>query len=147
MTESLPIIDLEGLAGGGVQALRRVASEAGAACRSVGFFYVVNHGVPQGLTTDVFAQSEAFFALPLADKRALAIEKIGGNRGYSGLLHEALDPRRGADMKEAFNIGLDLAPDDPELLAGLPFRSLNAWPKQPGFRGFSRKPGSRSSCG
>ena len=37
-------------------------------------------------------------------------------------------------MKEAFNVGFDLAPDDPELLAGKPFRSLNAWPKLTGFR-------------
>ena len=37
-------------------------------------------------------------------------------------------------MKEAFNVGLDLAPDDPELVAGKPFRSLNAWPDLPGFR-------------
>ena len=37
-------------------------------------------------------------------------------------------------MKEAFNIGLDLAPDDPELLAGVPFRSLNAWPDLPDFK-------------
>ena len=61
-------------------------------------------------------RSRDFFALPLADKRILAIEAVGGNRGYSGLLHEALDPARGPDMKEAFNIGLDLAPDDPELI-------------------------------
>jgi hypothetical protein len=53
---------------------------------------------------------------------------------YSGLLHEALDPARGPDMKEAFNIGLDLAADDPELVAGKPFRSLNAWPELSGFR-------------
>ncbi len=37
-------------------------------------------------------------------------------------------------MKEAFNVGLELAADDPELLAGKPFRSLNAWPGVPGFR-------------
>ena len=37
-------------------------------------------------------------------------------------------------MKEAFNVGFDLAPDDPELLAGKPFRALNAWPELPGFR-------------
>ena len=37
-------------------------------------------------------------------------------------------------MKEAFNIGLELAPDDPELLASKPFRALNAWPELPGFR-------------
>jgi hypothetical protein len=37
-------------------------------------------------------------------------------------------PARGAG-REAFNVGFDPAPDDPELLAGKPFRSLNAWPK------------------
>ena len=62
------------------------------------------------------------------------METVGGNRGYSGLLHEALDPARGPDMKEAFNVGFDLEPDDPELLAGKPFRSLNAWPKLVRFR-------------
>ncbi len=47
---------------------------------------------------------------------------------------EALDPARGPDRKEAFNIGLDLAPDDPEVLAGKPFRGVNLWPENPAFR-------------
>ena len=37
-------------------------------------------------------------------------------------------------MKEAFNVGLEIAPDDPDLLSAQPFRSLNAWPSLPGFR-------------
>ncbi len=37
-------------------------------------------------------------------------------------------------MKEAFNVGLELAPDDPELMAGNPFRARNAWPNLPNFR-------------
>ncbi len=49
-------------------------------------------------------------------------------------MHEALDPSRGPDRKEAFNVGLELAPDDPDLIAGKPFRSLNAWPNLPNFR-------------
>ncbi len=131
---TLPIIDLGSLDEGDGASPTRIAAEVGAACRDVGFFYVVNHGVDQALIAKTFARSHDFFALPVADKRKLAIETIGGNRGYSGLLHEALDPTRGPDMKEAFNVGLDLAADDPELLAGKPFRSLNAWPGLPGFR-------------
>ncbi len=131
---TLPIIDLGSSAEGGGGSLTRIAAEVGAACRDVGFFYVVNHGVDPELIAKTFAQSHKFFALPVADKRKLAIETIGGNRGYSGLLHEALDPGRGPDMKEAFNAGLNLAADDPELLAGKPFRSLNAWPAVAGFR-------------
>jgi isopenicillin N synthase-like dioxygenase len=134
MQDTLPIIDLASSGESEGASLTRIAAEVGAACRDVGFFYVVNHGVAPELIAKAFAESHEFFALPVADKRELAIETIGGNRGYSGLLHEALDPARGPDMKEAFNIGLDLAADDPELLAGKPFRSLNAWPGVPGFR-------------
>src|SRR4029077_594289 len=47
---------------------------------------------------------------------------------------ETLDPGKPADVKEAFNIGLELAPDDPELLARAPFRAANLWPDMPGFR-------------
>ncbi len=131
---TLPIIDLESSDGNNQASPTRIAAEVGAACRDFGFFYVLNHGVDQGLIAEAFALSHRFFALPPADKRRLAIEEIGGNRGYSGLLHEALDPARGPDLKEAFNVGLDLAPDDAELMAGKPFRSLNAWPDPPGFR-------------
>jgi isopenicillin N synthase-like dioxygenase len=132
--EKLPIIDLAGFASGDPVAFERVVGEISAACRTIGFFYLVNHGVPAELMKRAFAESAAFFASPVAEKAALAIEKVGGNRGYSGLLHEALDPKAGADFKEAFNIGLDLDPDDPELLAGVPFRTLNVWPAAPGFK-------------
>jgi len=133
MPRPLPILDFSSWREDDPASLKRIAAEAGAACRDVGFFYVVNHAVDQRLIAAAFEQSRRFFALPLAEKQALAIEKVGGNRGYSGMLHEALDPARGPDMKEAFNVGLELAPDDPDLVSGQPFRSLNAWPRLPRF--------------
>jgi len=125
---ALPVVDFSA---GDAEAL---AQEIGVVCRGVGFFYLVNHSVPQNLVRAVFAQSGSFFAAPLAEKQALAIERVGGNRGYSGLKHEALDPKRGADLKEALNIGLDLKPDDPEILSAAPFRRLNVWPALTGFK-------------
>src|SRR5690606_33337293 len=47
---------------------------------------------------------------------------------------EALDPGKPADLKEAFNIGLELPDDDPELISGQMFRAKNLWPAMPGFR-------------
>jgi isopenicillin N synthase-like dioxygenase len=129
--EKLPVIDMRGFEDG---AFGRVTAEIAEACRGVGFFYVVNHGVSPELMHAAFAESRAFFAQPVAKKAALAMERVGGNRGYSGLLHEALDPKAGADLKEAFNIGLELAADDPELIAGVPFRALNVWPDGSGFK-------------
>ena len=104
--EKLPVIDMRGFADG---AFEPITAEIAKACRGIGFFYVVNHGVAPDLMRAAFAEARAFFAEPVAAKAALAIERVGGNRGYSGLEHEALDPKAGADLKEAFNIGLELA--------------------------------------
>ena len=47
---------------------------------------------------------------------------------------ESLDPTKPADLKEAFNIGLDLDPADPRVIAGEPFRGVNLWPDLSGWR-------------
>jgi isopenicillin N synthase-like dioxygenase len=132
LSKTLPVIDVSDLSD--ERALPRLAAEIGAACRDVGFFYVTNHSVPKPLMEAAFAQSRQLFALPLAEKRRIAMEVVGGNRGYSALMREILDHAVGPDMKEAFNVGLDLPPDDSEILAGKPFRALNAWPDMAGFR-------------
>jgi isopenicillin N synthase-like dioxygenase len=128
----IPVIDVSGLSGD-EGASAHVAKEIGAACRDVGFFYVVGHPVPPDLSADVFATAATFFALPEAKKRAV-LYTAAGNRGYVPMKGEALDPTRPADLKEAFNIGLELPPDDPDLLAGRGFRAANLWPDLPGFR-------------
>ena len=66
--------------------------------------------------------------------RRYALDGPGSNRGYIGLGGETLDPGKPPDVKEAFNIGLELAPDDPELVAGAAFRASNLWPDMPDFR-------------
>jgi isopenicillin N synthase-like dioxygenase len=129
----LDVIDLAGLGLQDPAAVRRVAAELGRACRKVGFFYIRNHGVPDALMSGMFACSEAFFAAPRAVKDALAIKRSRHNRGYVGIATESLNLVQ-ADLKEAFNIGLDLPADDPEVLAGKPFRGVNLWPQTPNFR-------------
>ena len=130
---TIPVIDLRAL-DRGAEGLAAVASEIGQACRTVGFFYVSHAPVPAGLREEVFASSRGFFAAPQAVKAAVSMAGSRHNRGYVGLAVEALDPTRGPDNKEAFNVGLDLAPDDPEVLAGKAFRGPNLWPDVPGFR-------------
>ncbi|HEX4407475.1 MAG TPA: 2-oxoglutarate and iron-dependent oxygenase domain-containing protein [Xanthobacteraceae bacterium] len=129
----LDIIDLAGLGTGDLKTVRRVAAAVGHACRETGFFYIRNHGVPAGLMTDVFARAADFFAEPAADKSEFAITRSRHNRGYVGVASESLNLAQ-ADQKEAFNIGLDLMPEDAEVLAGKPFRGVNLWPRTPGFR-------------
>ena len=131
----LEVIDLAGLQDKDPAAIGRIAKEIGTACRDIGFFYVRNHGIPQGLMNGVFAVAKEFFAQPLDRKQAISIKKSKHNRGYAGVSSERLDSKN-ADLKEAFNVGLDLDPQDPEVLSNKPFRGVNLWPDQmPQFRG------------
>ncbi len=38
------------------------------------------------------------------------------------------------DGKESFDMGFPLPPDDPDVLAGLPFHAVNTWPDDPELR-------------
>jgi isopenicillin N synthase-like dioxygenase len=132
--EIIPVIDVAPLASPDEADRRRVAAEIGRACRGIGFFYVAGHGIGADVLEAVFSRANAFFARPVAEKAALSIEGSPHNRGYVGLGGESLDPSKPADLKEAFNIGLELAPDDPDVLAGKPFRGHNQWPADAAFR-------------
>ena len=132
MRHDIPSIDLGGL--GTPDGDRRLAAEIGAAARGIGFFTIVNHGVPDGLVAAMMAAGRGFFARPPAEKTALSIRRSPHNRGYVGLSEEALDPTKGPDAKEAFNIGLEMPADHPDVVAAKPFRGVNLWPSDSGFR-------------
>ena len=102
---TLPIISVAGLRSDDLNERQRVAAELGHACREIGFFYVVDHGIPEGVFEQLFADSQALFALPLEQKMAMSIKQSPHNRGYVAMADEKLNPESGADRKEAFNIG------------------------------------------
>nr|WP_319246341.1 2-oxoglutarate and iron-dependent oxygenase domain-containing protein [uncultured Celeribacter sp.] len=105
------------------------------ACRKTGFFLLTGHGVSEALISDVFAKGDAFFALPHEVKSAFDIRDNPYDRGWACEGSESLDETSGLmDRKEAFNIGLELSPDDPRVLAKEPFRGVNTWPEIDGFR-------------
>tara|TARA_R110001599_G_scaffold353625_1_gene594370 strand:+ start:661 stop:1611 length:951 start_codon:yes stop_codon:yes gene_type:complete len=131
---SLPIISLTGLRSGDPAKRRANAAELGRACREVGFFYVTDHGVPQGVCEGAFDLARQLFELPVDDKATLSIKRSPHNRGYVAMADEKLNPESGADMKEAFNIGTDFPADHPDVVAGKPFRGVNFWPPIEGWR-------------
>ncbi|KAL5545849.1 hypothetical protein UlMin_005536 [Ulmus minor] len=105
------------------------------ACLDCGFFYIVNHGISQEFIEEVFAQSKRMFSLPLSEKmKLLRNEK---NRGYIPVFDEHLDPDNQVhgDYKEGYDIGVEVAEDDPD--AEKPFYGPNIWPQEdqlPGWR-------------
>ncbi|MEM1332534.1 MAG: 2-oxoglutarate and iron-dependent oxygenase domain-containing protein [Actinomycetota bacterium] len=105
---TVPVIDLTGFAGGSPSARTQIAADVDRACRQVGFFSVVGHGVPDVLIDEAHAEASAFFDLPLEDRLA-ARKPPGGPYGYSPFEAEALNRSIGGetppDLKETFDVG------------------------------------------
>ncbi len=130
----IPVIDISPLVAGDTDGAREVSRLIGDACRAIGFFYITGHGISAATLTCVFGVAAEFFRAPARVKDAAAFSGVGGNRGFIRLGGERLDSGAPPDVKEAFNIGLELAADDPDLIARKPFRAPNVWPDVPEFR-------------
>jgi isopenicillin N synthase-like dioxygenase len=133
---AVPVIDVSGLAGDAA-ARRDVAARIGAACESIGFLCITGHGVPADLIGRVRAAALAFFDLPEADKRRIAV-RPPSYRGYIPLASEGLARSLGrkdaaADLKEAFSMGPVDVPDDAYHTGpdARPHFLPNVWPPEP----------------
>jgi isopenicillin N synthase-like dioxygenase len=105
-----PAISLGGADGTGTGPRAATARDLDRACRSVGVFAVVDHGLPADLVADAIEVSQRFFALPAAVKDRYRVEcPPGVRRGYHGLGAEAQAAAAGAatgrDRSETFCLG------------------------------------------
>ena len=134
----IPVIDFGPCFAGEPGALEHTAAIARHACENVGFFYALNHGVPEAVIERAFAASRRFHALPLEEKLTLRLNE--NNIGYlpvnasvqgASTVHKATRP----NQNESFFISHDRGPDHPDVVAGTSLRGRNQWPDGvPGFR-------------
>ncbi|KAL7422068.1 hypothetical protein Q5752_003843 [Cryptotrichosporon argae] len=116
----IPIIDFEGFGDGSSESARAIGQLFYAACRDVGFAYLINHGIPQDAIDDMFDWSRRFFALPLEVKMTAPHPPRGDqHRGYSAIGLEQVSQMvfdqdklaalrgHGADFKESYDMGKD----------------------------------------
>jgi isopenicillin N synthase-like dioxygenase len=115
--ERLPVIDLtEGAAA--------VATEIDRACREVGFFYVVGHGIDPDLQATLDLMARDFFALPDDEKAAIGMA-LGG-RAWRGWFPVGGELTSGVpDAKEGIYFGTEDPPSD------VPLHGPNLWPARP----------------
>lgn len=124
--ETLPIIDVSALLSGegGVD---DVAREIETACRNLGFFYAINHGVSAETLAQLNAASRKFFALPQAEK--MNIEMTRGGKAWRGYFPIGGELTSGKpDRKQGLYFGTDLGADDPRVRAGVPLHGANLFP-------------------
>ena len=134
----IPVIDLGPYLAGRPAAAAATAAELGRTLQEVGFFVIVNHGIPQALVDDTFEEARRFHAQPMEAKLALRMNEH--NNGYMMLGRYAVwtsdvNANDKPDLNEAFFIKRERGPDDPLVRAGRRFAGPNQWPAAlPGFR-------------
>ena len=127
---SVPVLDLTPWYAQDAAGRSDLARQLDAALRSVGFFLITGHGVPDGLGERVRAASRAFFDLPDDVKRRYAVT-VGGH-GWLPPGVEANAYAEGTetppDLKESYSMGADQPVGIPEV-DDYWFRP-NVWPAE-----------------
>lgn len=126
---ALPILDLSQLEASQEQRQAFLLNLRQAA-RDVGFFYLTGHGIDGDLLRRVQEQARAFFALPEADKAAVAMIHSPHFRGYNRAASEIT--RGQPDLREQFDLGAErqALPLDPDSPPWARLQGPNQWPAQ-----------------
>ena len=135
---TIPVLDLGPFLAGAPGAHATTAAALRDALEHVGFFFIVNHGVPWPLVQEIFAEARRFHALPLEEKLPLKMSKhntgyvaVGGGVSNASRIATARKP----NLNAAFFMKRDRPPDHPDVINDVPLRGLNQWPAElPGFR-------------
>ena len=125
---AVPIIDLGGATD--VPPAHTI-SQVAAAAESFGFFQVINHGIDDRATDDLWRATRTFFEQSASEKRRIARTKEN-SRGY----YDRELTKNARDLKEVLDIAHvpfpALADDDPRNFHRVD--GQNQWPTIPGFR-------------
>ena len=125
----LPLIDVAPLVDGRGD-IEAVGREIDQACRDIGFFRIIGHGVDPDLLGRIDAAAREFFAQPDDAKQAIAMPRGGSAwRGWFPVGAELTSGR--PDRKEGLYVGAEHPPDHPRVVAGVPLHGANLFPDEP----------------
>jgi len=125
-TDLIPVLDLQPLTEGDPSAPNLLATELSAALEDVGFFFVVNHGVPWALVERIYAEARRLHAQD--PERLSEIAMDGSHGGYlkfaggTSYASEIAGEVRTPNLNAAFFAHLN------------GYRLANRWPDLEGFQ-------------
>ena len=134
----IPIIDIGPYLRDESGAIDLLAKNLRSACEQIGFFYIVNHGIPEDVIEKAFEQNRRFHAQSIEKKRALKLDQY--NVGYleintSTQAHSSVHKATKPNQNESFFVSHDRPPDHPDRIKEVPLRGGNYWPRElSGFR-------------
>ena len=136
---AIPVLDLADYRAGSETAAEALAATLRHTQENVGFYVVVNHGVPRDIIDHGYAELARFFALPMEEKLRIRInDKTVGYIPPRSTMYVSATVHKNTkkDLNETLTLARERSPDDPAIQAGLRFVGPNQWPPgRPEFRG------------
>ena len=123
--DGLPVIDLSSASS--PEDRKAIGKQLVTSVETIGFFYVVGHGIDPTLMKNAFDSSREFFSLTEDQKQTIAVNQA--QRGWMRKGLTRLEGSASADVKEVFFWGREVSEDDPDVLQQLPLVSPNQWPE------------------
>ena len=137
MTE-IPTLDLGEYLSGDIEAREALAQTLRQVQETIGFYVVVNHGVPLETIESAYDALREFFSLPLDEKLRLKIDER--SVGYipaktTVYVTSQVNLNTKPDLNETITLARERATDDPAIQQGMRFVGTHPWPESmPQFR-------------
>ncbi len=133
--KELPLLDVGPYLAGEPGALEQLAADVKWIQENLGFFAIVNHGIPQSLIDESFRQTAKLFEISMEEKNR---HRVGfHHQGYlppkssilkSTAIMEKIAVNTKKDTNAAWLFMRNRSADDPKVLANVRHRGLNQWP-------------------
>ena len=111
-SSEIPILDMTPMING--EDIHELAVELKLACKKMGFFYALNHGVPESVIANAFAASRRFFEQSVEWR--MKVHKDRFHRGYLPL-GTTKYPGKAADLKDSFDTLYEEGKDKPKMMS------------------------------
>ena len=121
---SIPVLNLQDYVSNDESRRNKFVQELGEALIDIGFFSLTGHGIDLDHIDKAYSVSEKFFALPAATKAKYENQDGPKQRGHIPFGIEAAKGNPTPDLKEFWQTGRSLSPDNPHFDSIPP----NIWP-------------------
>jgi isopenicillin N synthase-like dioxygenase len=125
MPRQLVTLDLHDFKNADPRKREAFVKNLGDALVDIGFFALKNHGIPQDVIRQSYAQAQEFFLQPDDAKQRCEVVELKGQRGFTSFGRETAKDSKHPDLKEFYHVGRDSI-------------SPNLWPQSlPQFKHYS----------
>lgn len=130
----IPIIDIRNLHSEKPSDIKKITNDFIDAYSTLGFSYIINHGINKTIIRDVFDASMEFHALPIKEKNKIELNAL--HRGFIAIdtstdVNSDLTEVKAPNQSESFMMMREADERDPDVINNSYLTGPNLWPEKP----------------